>query len=350
MASKNKNTKLSDKVRKTKVTETNNLNTKKPSSAVLNIAPQDLLRAARQKFKEWKATDPKTKRYRSFRLQKRIKPEPRYIPSSFSLLRDSFAFMFKHRWKFITIMFIYSVVYIVIFRSPVSTDIDTIKSSVQSVLGEGENLKTNVATLGAVIETSGNLQSSGAVAVGSIFIMSLVYIWAIRQLHAGERIKARDAYYQGVTPLLSGAVLVIIAGIQLLPFGLASFIYSVAKTTNLFASGFEDIAFFVVTVLISLLSFYWLTSTIMAMYIVTIPGVYPGAALKAAKSLVQFQRFAVFRRILALPVILGVIYTIFLLIAIRFLSSQVLLMVEIIQIIALPLIHVYLYKLYRSLI
>lgn len=301
-------------------------------------------------YRDWKASDSKIPKYRSFRLQKRIKPEPRDIPTSFVLLKESFAFLFRHKWKFLAVMGIYVLIYVAAFRSPITTDVGTIKNSVKTVLGETTSLKTNVATLGAVIETSSSVQGNGTFMAASIFLMSLIYIWMIRQIHTGEKFKARDAYYQGTTPLISGFLVVVVGALQLLPFGLASFMYGIARTTNLFASGFEDLAFFTVTILIALLSSYWLTSTLMAFYIVTIPGVYPRAALKAAKSLVQFQRFRVFKRIIGLPLILGIAYTAFLLLAIRFFSSQLLLMVEVLQILALPLVHVYLYKLYKALL
>lgn len=294
--------------------------------------------------------DKKKKKYRSFRLQKKIKPEPRYIPTSFGLIKASFKFLYAHKKVFLAIILIHAVLYATIIRSPVTTDIGTIEESVKSILGDKNDIQSNVATLGAVIGTSGSGQTNPTAVSASIVLMSLVYIWAIRQLHAGKTIKARDAYYQGMAPLASGVIVLCVASLQLIPFAVASIVYSTARSGGLFVTGFEDLAAFIITILTALLSFYWMTSTVIGLYIVTLPGMYPLQALRSAKKLVQFQRFPVFRRIVALPVILSLLYAGLLLIFIRFASSQVFLIAEILQLLILPLIHIYFYKLYRALI
>ncbi len=298
----------------------------------------------------WKKADKKKKKYRSFRLQKKIKPEPRYIPSSIKLLKESFQFISRHKRIFLTMIAIHGLIYVAIVRSPVATDIQTIQDSVETVIGSKTSLESNLATLGAVVGSTGTSQNSAATASIAVIVISLVYIWAIRQLHSAKTITARDAFYQGPTPLLSSLVVLVIATLQLIPFAVASFVYSTARSNSLFVSGFEDLAFFFVTLLISLLSFYWLTSTVIALYIVTLPGMYPLAALKAAKKLVHFQRAVVFRRMLTLPIILSLLYFAVLLGIIRFFPNQTFIIVEVVQLFILPLVHVYFYKLYRALI
>ena len=311
------------------------------------------IKARPQAIKTWLKQGRKKKKYRSFRLQKKLRPEPRYIPPSGRLLKDSLRFIWSNKKAFLSIIAVHAVLYTVIIRSPITTNIDTIQSTVNSVLGEGGEKTTKgvVATLGSVLSaptTAGQSQST-TVAV-SVLLMSLVYIWAIRELHAKKQIKARDAYYSGLSPLLSSVMVLIVASLQLIPFAAAAFLYTTARTSSLFVSGFEDLTFFIAAVLVGILSLYWMTSTIIAAYIITLPGMYPSQALRSAKKLVQFQRFAVFKRIFSLPIILGVSYLGLLVLVIRFASSQVFFVVELLQLIVLPLIHVYLYKLYRSLI
>ena len=294
----------------------------------------------------------KNKRYRSFRLQKRIKPEPRYIPSTGSLLKSTFGFIWKHKRVFFGILFIHAVVYLAVLRVPVDTDLNTIKQSVNSVLGDNGDKTTQglTTTLGSVLESSSANQTNQVSLAIATFFMSLVYIWAIRVLHTNEKIKVRDAYYQASTPLVPSLMIFAVGIVQILPFAIASFLYSTARSGGFFVTGFEDLGFFTVVILTGLLSLYWLTSTIMAFYIVTLPGMYPVNALKSARKVVQFRRFRVFRRILSLPVVLAIAYLALLLIIIRFSFGQVFLVIEVVQLCILPIVHVYLYKLYRALL
>lgn len=296
--------------------------------------------------------DRKKKKYRSFRLQKKIKPEPRYIPPSGKLLRSSIIFLINNYKIFLAIFFIHLVAYFIVIRTPVNTDISTIQDSIKTVLGE-DNSKTiggNLATLGAVLGAGGGSTQSGALQGVSVLVVTLVNIWAIRQVHNKQKIKARDAYYQGLSPILPATIILVLIALQLIPFAVAALIYSTARSGGLFITGFEDLSFFVLAIVIGILSFYWVTSTIIAFFIVTLPGMYPVKSLRSAKNLVQFQRFTVFRRILFLPVILGISYLLILLLIIRFLPSQALLFAELYGIIIIPLVSVYLYKLYRALI
>lgn len=294
--------------------------------------------------------DRKKKKYRSFRLQKKIKPEARYLPPPLKLLKESLKFLYTFKRIFFVIILIHGILYVTVIRSPITTNISTIQDSIKSAFGDTRSVSGTVATLGAVVGATGNTQVNSTITAISVLLMSLVYIWAIRQLHAGKLIKARDAYYQGMTSIVPSALILIVISLQLIPFAVASFVYTTARAGGLFASGFEDLSFFIITLLAGLLSFYWMTSTIIALYVVTLPGMYPFQALRAAKKLVQFQRTVVFKRVLALPILLGLAYLALLLLVIRVVSSQVFIIVELLQLLILPLIHTYLYKLYRALI
>lgn len=303
-------------------------------------------------YKAWKKEDKKKKKYRSFRLQKRIKPEPRYIPTSKRLFKETFVFIWQHKKILFGIFLIHCILYFLLVRAPISTNISTIQESVSSIFGEDNknSINATVATLSTVVGVSGAAQANATGLSILVLGMSFVYIWAARQLHAGQDIKVREAYYQSFTSLVPVILLLIVLSLQLVPFVLSSFIYATARTGGLFANGFEDLSIFVITLLIALLCFYWITSTILALYIVTLPGMYPIHALRSAKKLVQFRRFIVFKRIVVLPIILGITYTLLLLLVIRVWPEQTFITAEISQLLFLPIVHTYLYKLYRSLI
>lgn len=320
----------------------------KVATSIKNIP--SWLRSRPAAIKAWRRADRKKKKYRSFRLQKKLKPEPRYIPTSLQLLRSSLRFLYRNKKVFLSILLIQAVIYFALLRGTSPLSITAIQDSVKTVLGDNglNTVQGNIATLSAVLSSSASSQANATMSVISAIIMSLVYIWAIRQLHNKKEIKARDAYYQGMTPLLPSLVVLLVASIQLIPFAVASFVYSTARTGGLFANGFEDLSIFMIALSATLLSFYWLTSTVIALYIVTIPGMWPMHALKAARQTIKFQRLTVFRRILALPIIIGVVYTLLLLLIIRIAPARAFLAVEVLQLLLLPLIHTYLFKLYRS--
>lgn len=295
----------------------------------------------------------KQKKYRSFRLQKKIKPEPRYIPSARLLLWQSLKFIIKNFKLFAVIAVVHMVVYFVLIKTPqTSLSVNEIRDTISEVLGKGseDSWKGTFTTLGTVLGLSSATQGGGTQATIAMLLVSLVYIWAIRQLSNKQKINARDAYYQGLAPIFPFLMVLVVATVQIIPFAIAGLIYSIARTGGLFVTGLEDMAFFTIALLFGLLSLFLVTPTIIALYIVTLPGMYPMHALKSAKKIVQFQRLIVFRRIIALPLLLGTFYILALLFTIRLVPSVTLYFVEILQFIFLPIVHTYLYKLYRALI
>lgn len=304
-------------------------------------------------LQQWRVSTRKKKQYRSFRLQKKIKPEPRPIPSIVELLKSTLQFIWQHKKILGTMVLVHAFLYIALLRAPLVTDMSEVIEAVNAGFENDNAQKTiegTVATLGTVLSVSGESQANPAVVTLVTIGMSLIYIWAIRELHTQKKIKARDAYYQGLAPLLSTALLLLVASIQLIPFVVTAFVYATARTSGLFASGFEDLAVFLVTAGMGLLSLYWVTATVIGLYVVTLPGMYPRQALRSAKKLVQFQRLTVFKKILALPFVIGIFYFTVLLFVVRLIPAQSFVAVEVLQLIILPFAHIYLYKLYRALI
>jgi hypothetical protein len=309
------------------------------------------LKSRPQAFRHWRAVDKKKKKYRSFRLQKKIKPVARFIPSVTSLFKLTWTFFWRNKKILLTIMAIHFAAYYFFGRSAHLVGIETIQDSVRDAFGgQTTSLSASIATLGVVLGVGGSGQTNAMLVTAIIFTVSLAYVWAIRKLSSDEKITARDAFYQGLGPIVPVVMLLVVMSLQLLPFAMTSFVYTTARTSGLFASGLEDMTVFVFSAFCGLLSFYFMTSTIVGLYIATLPGMRPLEALRAAKKMVQFQRFAVFKRIIILPIVLSIVYLCLLLCFIRFIPSKVLFVAETFQIIILPFIHIYLYKLYRSLI
>lgn len=303
-------------------------------------------------IRHWRKERRKKRQYRSFHLQKKIK-ELKPLPRAHKILKESLIFLWRNKRLFVAIASIHVLVYVFLINAPQRIlSIDEIQETVNDALGEGssQTLNGTLATLGTVIGVNASAQAGGTRAALAILLISLVYIWAIRQVSNKQDIGMRDAYYQGMAPLFPVLLILAIVALQMIPFAVAGIGYSIARTGGIFVTGFEDLAFFIIVLLMGLLSLFLITPTIIAFYIATLPGMYPMEAMRSAKKLVQFQRLAVFRRIFFLPLFLAIIYTVLLLFLIRFLPDITFYYTESFQFVALPLIHVYLYKLYRSLI
>lgn len=317
-----------------------------------------VLRERKQKkintYRTWREEDKKRLKYRSFRLQKRIKPELKPLPTSWELTKETLAFLWAHKRILLGIFAVHLAVYFLIVRAPVQPDVESIQDTISSLVKtsgtEISGVRSGAVTLGAVLSSTGSTQQNGAIGAVVLFAFSLIYVWALRHLHNGNAIKVRDALYQGITSVVPVLFVVGVILLQIFPFAFASFVYTLARTSGIFVTGFEDLAFFTAVMLLGLLLAFWMTSAVIALYMAALPGVYPMYALKSAKELVQFQRVRVFRRMVVLPLILGVLYIVLLLASIGLSPSKTFIVAELSQLAFIPIIHTYLYKLYRSML
>lgn len=309
------------------------------------------LRSLPGRFKSWRLQDKKKKKYRSFRLQKRIKPDPRYVPSSKELFVQSLSLIRKNFRLFFGIALIHGALYALLVKTTATVDIGSLQNSVKEVFGSSANSVSGTAALiGTVLGSPRKVEGGGFAVTFLVITTSLVYIWAIRERINNVTIRVRDAVFNGLGPLASTFVILLFMGLQLIPFGIATFFYTSARSNSLFASGFEDLFFFMITFLSGLASFYFLTSSIIALYASALPGVYPLRALKAAKELVAFRRLSVFRRLMSLSVMIVLTYLLLLIVVIRFIPDRTYAYIDVFQIAIVPFVNVYLYKLYRSLL
>lgn len=140
-----------------------------------------------------------------------------------------------------------------------------------------------------------------------VLLSWLTTVWLLRNLLAGQKVKLRDGLYNASSPLLSTAMVGLLIIVQLLPVAVATIAYSAAVSTGLLSGGVEAMIFWIAAGLLTTLSMYWLTTTFMALVIVTLPGMYPMRAVRVAGDLVVGRRFRILLRLLWL--IVGVIVT-----------------------------------------
>ncbi|MBH1956079.1 hypothetical protein I8H84_00705 [Candidatus Saccharibacteria bacterium] len=145
-----------------------------------------------------------------------------------------------------------------------------------------------------------------------VFFGWLTVVWLLRNLLAGRKVKLRDGLYNSGSPILSTVIVGIVLAVQLLPISLAIILYSAAASTGLLDGGVEAMLFWIVAGLLVIMSLYWITSTIIALVVVTLPGMYPFHAVKTAGDLVVGRRLRILLRLLWLGVMVIVLWLIIL--------------------------------------
>jgi hypothetical protein len=131
----------------------------------------------------------------------------------------------------------------------------------------------------------------------------LTTVWLLRAILSGRKPKLRDGLYNGSAPLLSSLLIGFLVVLQLLPVALAAIGFGAAVSTGVLLGGIETMLFWVVAGMLGLLSLYWITSSMVALVVVTLPGMYPLQAVRTAGDLVIGRRVRVLLRFLWICVV-----------------------------------------------
>jgi hypothetical protein len=136
----------------------------------------------------------------------------------------------------------------------------------------------------------------------------LTTVWLLRAILAGRRPRLRDGLYNSGAPILPTFFVSLLLSVQLLPIGVAAVGFGAALGSNLLDGGVEAMLFWTCAVLLGTLSLYWISSTLIAMVVVTLPGMYPMQAIKTAGDLVVGRRVRILLRVLWLLLIVAVVW------------------------------------------
>lgn len=188
------------------------------------------------------------------------------------------------------------------------------------------------------------------------FIFWLAIVWAARMRLANQAVKIRDALYNSGAPIIATFVLLVVLCIQVVPAALGIFVFMVSQSGG-WLNGVESMVFAGVATLLTLLSIYWITATLLAMVIVTLPNMYPWRALVAASELVIGQRWRLALHIAALVVVTFIGWAV-VFIPTLFIDNWlhfdwlpfVPVIAQVLTAVTLTFTSVYVYKLYRSLL
>ncbi len=143
-------------------------------------------------------------------------------------------------------------------------------------------------------------------------LMWLVLVWLLRHLVAGNTVKVRDALYNAGAPIISTVCIMLLMLLQALPGAVGAFVFSLSIQDGVLSGGVAAMCFGILAILLLVLSLYWLTSSFIALLIVTIPGTYPMSAIRGAAELVLGRRMQVLFRLLWLVLLLLVVWVVLL--------------------------------------
>lgn len=276
------------------------------------------------------------------------------LPKARHILADATKQLLTHKKLFGSIALLYGLFNVLLVRGFATTsDLPTFKALLGSAFhgAWGEIQSSFTAFLYLVTTSGGGGTSSSSIAqIVLLVVISLAFIWSLRQVSAKHSPKVRDAFYNGMYPLIPFTLILFVFALQLVPMAVGSFIYNTAVTNHIATDLGQKAVFAVVFALLALWSLRMVTATIFALYIVTLPNMTPFQALRSARELVYKRRLLIWRKLILLPVSLLVIAAVVVLPFILFAVSIAEWVFFILTMFIAPYVHSYLYSLYRKLL
>lgn len=264
----------------------------------------------------------KRRPHRSFRLtRRRDYRRSLAIPGYWAMTSQVFRLIWSRKRVFLSLVLVYGGLMVVLSSIMTEDGYLQIKDTVDgySEAGLVSNLAASMTVLGLVVS---EFMSGPQAAVGSsqqiIGILIglfawLTVIWLVRSINAGHKPKLRDGIYNSGSPVLALLVLALVLVLQAVPVAAAVILYGAANVSGIF----DHTAWLMLAggaaIGLSTLSAYWMISTMLAMVIVTLPGIYPMEAIRLAGDLVVGRRVRLLLRLAWLLLIVALLWVLVLL-------------------------------------
>lgn len=292
-----------------------------------------------------------TKKYTSFKLEKRIKPVKATGSGAFKLFGSALSLLGRH-WKlFGGMLLVYGILNFVVLQGfrAAGGDLSSLKATLE---GDVNQLIGSLTLFAYLISSSGTTVSPTAGAYQFILatVVSLALIWTLRQVYGGVKTRIRDGFYKGMYPLVPFLMVLFVICLQLLPLAIGVLLFNSVMNFGLAATVVEQILWSILCVLLFMLSLYLVCSSIFALYIVCLPDMEPMRALRSARELVRQRRSQVMRRLLFLPLALLLVVGVVTIPLILFATALAVPVFFILGLLLPAVIHSYMYGLYRSLL
>jgi hypothetical protein len=287
------------------------------------------------------------------RAKKEVQKRPA-LPGSFRLTAEAVKTL-RRFWKPLGgILVIYTLLNLVFASglvSNISANVHDIRDNLHPNNGQQANRFSGALNgFGSLVTGANGSGGSTSMQVVLLVLESLVIIWALRQLLAGEKIGVKQSYYHSMTPLVPFLLVAFVVIIQLLPLTVGTAILALVLSSAITNAAAVNIIFAVIFAVLAAWTLYMFSSSLFALYIVTLPEMEPRSALRSAKNLARFRRWVLIRKILFLPLfillVMGLIIVPLILLADFLVTSVFFVLVML----AVLYSHTYLYSLYRKMI
>lgn len=286
-----------------------------------------------------------------------IKPKFKTValPKVWQLSRTSLALLWRYRRVFLGIIIIYGIVNFVVAQGfSGGINVSTLDKEVSGLFtGQFKQISSGLTVFAVLLTSVGSSGSSSTGGFGYqlilLIIASLAVIWTIRNCTKAP-LRVRDAYYRGMYPFIPFLCILIVIGLELLPMIGGISLLIVALNNSIAITAIEQLLFGLIALLLTSLTVFLLSSSIFAMYIVTLPDMTPIKALRSAKDLVRGRRWPIIARLLYLPLALLITLAIIMLPVIIFIPTIAEWVFMLVTLLIVPVVHCYLYNLYRELL
>jgi hypothetical protein len=309
--------------------------------------------AAKAGTKRAKPRRVKLGKYKSMRLQERIK-HPVKLANVWQLTKRAALTLWQHKKLFIGITLIYGLLNLILAQGlSGGTDVSNLKHSLSQIFtGHFGSLASGLSIFVLLVGSAGNStsQTAGAYQIFLAIMGSLAIIWALRQVLSGARPRIRDTFYRGMYPLVPFLLVLMVISLQLIPLLIGSSLYSLVINNGIAVYAIEKLVWVLLFLALALLTLYMLSSSLFALYIVTLPDMTPMKALRSARELVRYRRWTVLRKILCLPVILLLVAAVIMVPIIIVLTPLAKWVFFLLTMFSLTAAHAYMYTLYRELL
>jgi len=279
------------------------------------------MQASFKKFKAWKKEFLAHRPHRSFQLSRRRDyVRTLTLPGYISFTHQVNKTVWANKKLLLGLAVIYLVLFSILVGVGTQENYDTLANSLQetsesvtdgdfSQIGQAGLLFFTIATVG-VTEAPTESQQIYITLLG--LMVWLTTVWLLRNRLAGHKVKLRDALYNAGAPIVPLFLVGLVVLLQLIPVLLVVIGYEAATSTGLLDSGVEAMLFWIAATLLCILSVYWITSSIFALVVATLPGMYPVKALRSAGDLVLGRRVRILLRWAWMFLVVAVVWAIIL--------------------------------------
>ena len=284
-----------------------------PQKSTKSVRQAQPLRALHRSFKQRAHNYLGRRPHRSFRrTHQRFYARSLRLPGYWAFARDVTRMLWEQRRLFGLLVVVYAVLSGVMVGIASQAVYQQLGDALQHSSGDvfsgnwGEVGKAGLLLI-TTITGGASITPSEAQQIYSGILLLLTWlttIWLLRNGLAGHAVRLRDGLYNAGAPFLSPFLVGLVFVVQLLPLALALHGYSAAVGSGLLDGGVIAMIFWFIAALLATLSLYWVTSTFIALVVVTLPGMYPFQAIKTAGDLVVGRRLRILLRLLWAAVLL----------------------------------------------